>query len=88
MRSTLLGLCLLAVVGLSAWRYLAPSPAPKSPIERLKSASPVETVRQARPTPPSARPTAEEAPKVSALRAQMEERFNDLKKKDVASARP
>ncbi len=79
MRSTLLALCLLAVVGLSAWRFLAPAPAPKSPIERLKSASPVETVRQARPVTPSAHPVAEEAPKLSAQRAQMEERFNDLK---------
>ena len=79
MRSTLLALCLLAVVGLSAWRFLAPAPAPKSPIERLKSASPVEAVRQARPVTPSARPVAEEAPKLSAQRAQMEERFNELK---------
>ena len=79
MRSTLLALCLLAVVGLSAWRFLAPAPTPKSPIERLKSASPVETVRQARPAPPSARPVAEAEPKMSAQRAQMEERFNDLK---------
>jgi hypothetical protein len=79
MRSTLLALCLLAVVGLSAWRFLAPAPAPKSPIERLKSASPVETIRQTRPAPPSARPVAEEEPKLSAQRAQMEERFNELK---------
>jgi hypothetical protein len=79
MRSTLLALCLLAVVGLGAWRFLAPTPAAKSPIERLKSASPVETVRQARPAPASARPVAEEAPKMSAQRAQMEERFTDLK---------
>ncbi len=79
MRSTLLALCILGVVGLSAWRFLAPAPSPKSPIERLKSASPVETVRQARPATPSARPVAEEAPKLSAQRAQMEERFNDLK---------
>jgi hypothetical protein len=79
MRSTLLALCLLAVVGLGAWRFLAPAPTAKSPIERLKSASPVETVRQARPAPASARPVAEEAPKMSAQRAQMEERFTDLK---------
>jgi len=79
MRSTLLALCLLAVVGLSAWRFLAQAPAPKSPIERLKSASPVETIRQTRPAPPSARPVAEEEPKLSAQRAQMEERFNELK---------
>ena len=79
MRSTLLAICLLAVVGLSAWRFLAPAPPPKSPIERMKSANPVETVRQTRPAPPTARPAAAEAPKLSAQRAQMEERFNDLK---------
>lgn len=79
MRSTLLALCLLAVVGLSAWRFLAPAPTPKSPIERLKSASPVAIVRQARPAPVSASPVAEETSKQSAQRAQMEERFNDLK---------
>ena len=79
MRSTLLALCLLAVVGLSAWRFFAPPSAPKSPIERLKSASPVETVRQARTAPISARPVDEDTPKLSAQRAQMEERFNDLK---------
>lgn len=79
MRSTLLAFCLLAVVGLGAWRFLAPAPAPKSPIERLKSTSPVESVRQARPITPAARPAAEEAPKLTAQRAAMEERFNDLK---------
>ncbi len=79
MRSTLLAFCLLAVVGLSAWRFLAPAPAPKSPIERLKSTSPVESVRQVRPITPAAGPAAEEAPKLTAQRAAMEERFNDLK---------
>ncbi len=81
MRSTLLALCLVAVVGLGAWRFLAPAPAPKSPIERLKSASPVETVRAAKPvqTVSAPRQEAESPAKTSAQRAQMEERFNDLK---------
>jgi hypothetical protein len=81
MRSSLLALCLLAVVGLGAWRVLAPAPAPKSPIERLKSASPVETVRAAKPIPTVSAPRqeAESPAKTSAQRAQMEERFNDLK---------
>lgn len=81
MRSTLLALCLLAVVGLGAWRFLAPAPAPKSPIERLKSASPIETVRAAKPiqTVSAPRQEAESSAKTSAQRAQMEERFNDLK---------
>ncbi len=81
MRKPLLACCLLAVIGLGAWRFLAPAPAPKSPIERLKTVSPVETVRTIKPaqaaTPPRSAP---EAPaKMSAQRAQMEERFNDLK---------
>ncbi len=81
MRKPLLACCLLAVIGLGAWRFLAPAPAPKSPIERLKTVSPVETVRTVKPaqaaTPPRSAP---EAPaKMSAQRAQMEERFNDLK---------
>ena len=78
MRKTLLVLCLLAVVGFSAWRYLSPAPAPKNPMERMKSASPMETVRAAKPTPPVVR----EAPAASltdAKRVQMEERFTDLK---------
>lgn len=79
MRKTLLALCLLAVIGLGAWRFLAPAPAAKSPIERLKSASPVETVRIAKPTPITSRPAPEAPAKMSAQRAQMEERFNDLK---------
>ncbi len=81
MRSTLLALCLVAVVGLGAWRFLAPAPAPKSPIERLKSASPVETVRAAKPVQnvTAPRQEAESPAKTSAQRAQMEERFNDLK---------
>ena len=81
MRKTLLALCLLAVVGLGAWRFLAPAPAAKSPIERLKSASPVETVRTAKPVQTVAAPrsTPDAPAKLTAQRAQMEERFNDLK---------
>ena len=79
MRKTLLALCLLAVIGLGAWRFLAPAPAAKSPIERLKSASPLETVRVAKPAPTTSRPVPEAPAKISAQRAQMEERFNDLK---------
>jgi len=81
MRKTLLALCLLAVVGLGAWRFLAPAPAAKSPIERLKSASPVETVRTAKPVQTVAAPrsTPDAPDKISPQRAQMEERFNDLK---------
>jgi hypothetical protein len=78
MRKTLLVLCLLAVVGFGAWRYLSPATAPKNPMERMKSASPLETVRAAKPTPPIFR----EAPAASltdAKRVQMEERFTDLK---------
>lgn len=79
MRKSLFALGLLAVIGLGAWRFFAPPAAPRSPVERLKAASPPETVRAAKPVPaaPSAAP---EAPaKMSAQRAQMEERFNDLK---------
>ena len=81
MRKTLLALCLLAVIGLGAWRFLAPAPAAKSPIERLKSASPVETVRTAKPVQSVAAPrsTPDAPDKISPQRAQMEERFNDLK---------
>ncbi len=79
MRKTLFALCLLAVIGLGAWRFLAPPAAPRSPVERLKAANPLETVRAAKPTPTSSRPTPEATAKISAQRAQMEERFNDLK---------
>ena len=79
MRKTLLALCLLAVIGLGAWRFLAPPAAPRSPVERLKSSSPLETVRIAKPAPITARPAPEAPAKMSAQRAQMEERFNDLK---------
>ena len=79
MRKTLLALCLLAVIGLGAWRFLAPPAAPRSPVERLKSSSPLETVRIAKPAPTASRPAPEAPAKMSAQRAQMEERFNDLK---------
>ena len=82
MRKTLFTACLLAAVGFGAWRFLAPTPAPKNPIERMRTVSPVETVRSAKPYPsaPATR-AAPEAPnnKMSAKRAQMEERFADLK---------
>ncbi len=81
MRKTLLALFLLAAVGFSAWRFLAPVPVPKNPIERMKAVSPVESFHVTKtsiPTPVTR--TAPEAPnKMSAKRAQMEERFTDLK---------
>jgi hypothetical protein len=79
MRKTLFALCLLAVIGLGAWRFLAPPAAPRSPVERLKSSSPLETVRIAKPAPTTSRPAPEAPAKMSVQRAQMEERFNDLK---------
>ena len=79
MRKTLLALCLLAVIGLGAWRFLGPTAAPRSPVERLKSSSPLETVRITKPAPITSRPAPEAPAKMSAQRAQMEERFNDLK---------
>jgi hypothetical protein len=78
MRKTLLALCLLAVVGFGAWRFLSPATAPKNPMERIKSASPLETVRATKPTPPVVRETPA-ASQTDAKRAQMEERFTDLK---------
>ena len=81
MRKTLFALCLLAVIGLGAWRFLTPPAAPRSPVERLKSASPLETVRAAKPVQAvsAPRPAPETPTKMSVQRAQMEERFNDLK---------
>lgn len=79
MRKTLFALCLLAVIGLGAWRLLAPPAAPRSPVERLKSTSPLETVRVTKPSQNFSRPAPEAPAKTSAQRAQMEERFNDLK---------
>lgn len=82
MRKTLLVLALLGAVGFGSWRFLAPAPAVKSPLERLKVANPVEAVRAPRrPATTVARevPAAAIPPKFEAQRAQMEERFNDLK---------
>ena len=69
----------VAVIGLGAWRFLTPPAAPRSPVERLKSTSPLETVRVAKPSQNFSRPAPEAPAKTSAQRAQMEERFNDLK---------
>ncbi|NBN94536.1 MAG: hypothetical protein EBV31_02735 [Verrucomicrobia bacterium] len=81
MRKTLLALCLLAAVGFGAWRFLAPAPAPKNPMERMKAVSPVEKIREPKPVAPA--PVVRAAPeapnKLTAKRAQMEERFTDLK---------
>ncbi len=79
MRNTLLGLFLLAIVGISAWRYLAPAPAPKSPIDRMKASVPVEKISyKSKPSKTIVRETAQ-APKEDVVRAKMEERFTDLK---------
>ena len=79
MRNTLFGLFLLAIVGISAWRYLAPAPAPKSPIDRIKASVPVEKINYKHKTSaPIIRETAQ-APKEDVVRAKMEERFTDLK---------
>ena len=81
MRKTLLALCLLAAVGFGAWRFLAPAPAPKNPMERMKAVSPVEKIREPKAVAPA--PVVRAAPeapnKLTAKRAQMEERFTDLK---------
>ena len=81
MRKTLLAFFLFGAVGFGAWRYLAPAPAPKNPMERMKAASPMETVRVGKPVAPA--PIVRAAPEVpnqmTAKRAQMEERFTDLK---------
>ena len=76
MRKTLLGLFLLAAVGFGAWRFFAPPAASKNPMERMKTASPMETVRVAKPVVRSA-PAA--SSQMTAQRAKMEERFSDLK---------
>ena len=81
MRKSLFFLCLFAALGVGAWRFLAPAPAPKNPMERLKAASPVEKLREPKPVAPA--PVVRAAPeapnKMTAQRAQMEERFTDLK---------
>ncbi|MCX6889901.1 MAG: hypothetical protein NTU71_10905 [Verrucomicrobia bacterium] len=81
MRKFLLALFLLAAVGVGAWRVFAPAHAPKSPIDRLKAPSPMETVRVTKPTSPApvVRAAPESPNKMTAQRAQMEERFTDLK---------
>lgn len=82
MRKSLLFLCLVAAVGVGAWRFLAPAPAPKNPMERMKAVSPMEKIREPNASAPVVRsaPVAPVAPeKMSAQRAQMEERFTDLK---------
>ena len=79
MRKILFALGLLAVISLGAWRFLAPSAAPKSPVERLKASSPLETVSVTKPSQTTPRPAPEASTKLLAQRAQMEERFNDLK---------
>jgi hypothetical protein len=79
MRKTLLALFLLATIAVGAWRFLAPAPAPKNPMERLKAVSPVEKIREPKPVAPVVRAAPEAPNKVSAQRAQMEERFTDLK---------
>lgn len=80
MRKTLLILGLLGAVGFGAWRFVAPAPVAQSPLERLKAASPMETVRAPRSAAIIAREVpAPTSPKAEAKRAQMEERFNDLK---------
>jgi hypothetical protein len=78
MRKTLFTLLLLAAIVVGAWRFLAPAPAPKNPIERMKTVSPVETVSAPKASAPVARELPK-SPKFEAKRAQMEERFTDLK---------
>lgn len=79
MRKTLFGLFLLAIVGISAWRYLAPAPVPKSPIDRMKAALPVEKINyKSKPSKSIVRETPP-APKEDVVRTKMEERFTDLK---------
>jgi hypothetical protein len=79
MRKPLFGIFLLAVVGISAWRYLVPAPAPKSPIDRMKAALPVEKISyKSSPSKTVAR-EAPPSPKEDIVRMKMEERFTDLK---------
>ncbi len=79
MRKTLLSFFLLVVVGFGAWRLFTPHPTPKNPMERMKAASPIETVRVAKPTAQVVREPLAAADKAMAKRSQMEERFTDLK---------
>jgi hypothetical protein len=81
MRKPLLALFLLAAVGFGAWRILAPAPVSKNPMDRMKTASPMETVRIAKPVAPVAvtRSAPATPSQMTAQRAKMEERFSDLK---------
>jgi type II secretory pathway component PulJ len=83
MRKPLIALFLFAAVGLGAWRFLAPATVSKNPMERMKTASPMETVRIAKPVAPAPAPVVRSAPaapiQMTAQRAKMEERFSDLK---------
>jgi len=78
MRKILFALLLVAAIVVGAWRFLAPAPAPKNPIERMKAVSPIETVSAPKASAPVAREIPK-PPKFEAKRAQMEERFTDLK---------
>jgi hypothetical protein len=79
MRKTLFALGLLAVIGVGAYRFLSPPTTPRSPVEKLRSAVPPETMRAPKPTQGkpfvAARAPIAENPK----KAQWEERFDDLK---------
>ena len=83
MRKTLIALFLFAAIGFGAWRFLAPAPVSKNPMERMKTASPMETVRIAKPVAPAPAPVVRSAPaapiQMTAQRAKMEERFTELK---------
>jgi len=83
MRKPLIALFLFAAIGFGAWRFLAPAPASKNPMERMKAASPMETVRIAKPVAPAPAPVVRSAPaapiQMTAQRAKMEERFTELK---------
>ena len=81
MRKPLLALFLLAAVGFGAWRFLAPPATSKNPIERMQTARPADSVRVAKPvaSSPAVRSAPEAPAQMTAKRAQMEERFTDLK---------
>jgi len=83
MRKPLIALFLFAAIGFGAWRFLAPAPVSKNPMERMKTASPMETVRIAKPVAPAPAPVVRSAPaapiQMTAQRAKMEERFTELK---------
>jgi hypothetical protein len=81
MRKTLLASLLLVALGFSAWRFFAPNSASRNPMERIKTANPIEIVRVPKPiaSGPVVRSTPETPNQMTAKRAQMEERFTDLK---------